>query len=76
MTDMPKNLKLVCTKDEIKSEVTQLLQLIKMKQAEIKILQSAIKHYQDQCDHEGQETGCNYRDGSWGNACPTCQYSY
>ena len=70
------NLKIPCTKEEIKSEISVLRKLREQKQSEMNLINVAIQHYQKQCDHKGQRTGCNERDGSWGAPCPTCGYSY
>lgn len=70
------SLKSVVNKQEIKSEVEALRSQIKQRQSEIDLLKHAIQHYQKQCDHAGQVTGSNERDGCWGNPCPTCGYSY
>lgn len=60
----------------IKAETAKLRNEIATRLAEIKVLQSAIQSYVSQCKHKGQKTGSNERDGSWGNPCPTCGYSY
>lgn len=73
---MELTLKIPCTKQEIAAETKRLRKEIKIRRSEIETLQMAVKHYQSQCDHEGQKTGCNQRDGNWGNPCPTCGYSY
>jgi hypothetical protein len=70
------NLKMHCTKDEIKSEVERFINEIKIRKSEVEMLRKAVGHYRDLCDHEGQKTGYNDRDGDWGNPCPTCGYSY
>lgn len=69
-------LKIPVTKEEIKEQVEKLRLEIKIRKSEIDVLSQAIKHYQSQCEHAGQVTGCNDRDGSWGSPCPTCGYSY
>lgn len=73
---MELNLKLPCTKEEIKTEVDKLANQIRQRESEIKLLRTAIQHYQNQCDHVGQKTGYNERDGGWGSPCPTCGYAY
>lgn len=73
---MELNLKIPCTKDEIKEELKKLREEVIIREGELKMLRTAIKHYQSQCDHKGQKTGHNERDGSWGSPCPTCGYSY
>ncbi len=70
------NLKAPVTKTEIKSEIAALRAEISAREADLKLLRQAVRHYQSQCDHRGQKTGHNERDGSWGNPCPTCGYSY
>lgn len=65
-------LKFPCNNDEIKAEVGSLREMLKQRQAEIEMLRHAIKHYQNQCDHPGQVTGYNERDGSWASPCPVC----
>lgn len=69
-------LKLPCTKEEIKEELKVLRAEIEIRESELSLLRSAVGHYQRQCDHKGQKTGYNERDGSWGNPCPTCGHSY
>lgn len=49
---------------------------IKARNAELAILRTMLNQVQSYCKHEGQQTGYNERDGSWGNPCPTCGYSY
>lgn len=73
---MQLTLKLPCTKEGIKEETEKLRQEISVRSAEINMLRQAIKHYQGQCTHPGQVTGMNERDGSWGNPCKICGYSY
>ena len=73
---MQLTLKIPCTETEIKEETTKLKQEISIRTAEINMLRQAIGHYQKQCTHSGQVTGMNERDGSWGNPCPICGYSY
>lgn len=67
-------------KSEIKREARRLMALLRDEDARHKAARSAlvvqIQAVRGQCDHKGQETGYNERDGSWGNACPTCGYSY
>ena len=70
------NLKAPATDLEIRTEVSQFRDRIAVLQSEIALLQQGIRHYQRQCMHVGQVTGRNERDGSWGNPCPTCGYSY
>ena len=70
------NLKAPVTKEQIKKELAKLRAEIAKREADLKLLRQAVKHYQDQCDHAGQKTGYNERDGSWGNPCPTCGYNY
>lgn len=70
------SLKAPVTKAEIKKEVADFSNQIKLLQADIEVLRLGIQHYRKQCDHKGQVTGMNERDGSWGNPCPTCGYSY
>ncbi len=69
-------LKLPVTKAEITSELQILRNEVAIRKNEINLLSAAIQHYIKQCDHKGQKTGWNERDGSWGNPCPTCGYSY
>ncbi len=69
-------LKIPCTEEEIKLETEKLRNQIFKLSSEEKLLRQAIKHYQSLCDHKGQKTGYNDRDGSWGSPCPTCGYSY
>jgi hypothetical protein len=76
MAKLNLTLKSPATKTQIKAEIKKLLALLAERQAEVKLLRNAIGHYQNQCDHKGQKTGFNERDGSWGNPCPTCGYSY
>lgn len=83
MSEVRLNLRTGCTRDEIAAEIKSLRQQIDPRrsqiaeiQGEISTLMLGVKHYQRQCKHEGQETGHNERDGSWGNPCPTCGYSY
>lgn len=64
------------TNEQIKTEVRKLQAEIEIRSGEIKVLQQAISYYRNQCKHEGQKTGHNERDGSWGNPCPTCGYAY
>lgn len=70
------NLKAPVTKEQIKRELAKLLAEIARRESDLKLLRQAVKHYQGQCDHAGQVTGSNERDGNWGNPCPTCGYSY
>lgn len=44
--------------------------------SELKIASSMLKQVYEYCDHAGQQTGYNERDGGWGSPCPTCGYSY
>lgn len=69
-------LKMPVTDEEIKAECEALGEQIRIRNSEIEMLAKGIKHYQSLCKHVGQKTGCNERDGSWGNPCPTCGYSY
>lgn len=64
------------SKAVIKREMKKLRAQVDEREAEIQILRQAMQHYVKQCDHKGQRTGHNERDGSWGNPCPTCGYSY
>ncbi len=73
---MKLSLKAPATNDQIKKEVEKLSAEIDKRKAEIKMLWAGVKHYQDQCDHPGQVTGRNEREGSWGSPCPICGYSY
>ena len=73
---MELTLKIPCTKEEIKSEIAKLLHEIEIRDSETEILRHAIDHYQRQCDHKGQKTGYNDRDGSWAAPCPTCGHTY
>ncbi len=70
------DLKLPADDATIRSEVDRLTAEIRYRQGEIEILSSAIQHYRKQCKHLRQVTGRNERDGSWGNPCPVCGYSY
>lgn len=70
------NLKLPATEDEIATETKRLFAEVRVRKVEIDMLYAAIAHYQRQCKHPGQITGSNERDGSWGNPCPVCGYSY
>ncbi len=69
-------LRIPVDKETIKAEIAKLRPQIEARKSEIKMLSEAIRHYQNQCDHAGQVTGHNERDGSWGNPCPTCGYGY
>jgi hypothetical protein len=70
------NLKAIADPDMIKTETSRFRQMIQERQAEIKLLRSAMEHYQKQCTHPGQKTGYNERDGSWANPCPVCGESH
>jgi prefoldin subunit 5 len=70
------NLKAPVTKEQIKKELEKIRAEIKKREGELKLLRAAVQHYQSQCDHAGQQTGHNERDGSWANPCPTCGYNY
>lgn len=70
------SLKIPVTEEEIKKEVKELTEQIAVREAEARVLREAVRHYQKQCSHPGQVTGNNDRDGSWGNPCPVCGYSY
>lgn len=70
------SLKAPASKEEIKQEIANFNSQITLLQADIDILRLGIQHYRKQCDHKGQRTGMNDRDGSWGAPCPTCGYSY
>lgn len=70
------NLKMPVSNEQIKKEVSKLEAELKKRQSEIDLLRKAIDHYQGLCKHPGQKTGHNERDGSWGNPCPVCGYSY
>lgn len=74
----PMNIDLKLPADEatIRSETKALLEEIQTKRAEIAMLKQALGIYQKQCKHPGQVTGHNNRDGSWGNPCPVCGWSY
>lgn len=69
-------LKAPASEAEIKEEIAKLRAKIAGRRSEIEMLCKAVKHYQDQCSHPGQVTGYNERDGSWGNPCKVCGYSY
>ena len=73
---MELNIKMCCTNEEIKERVTELSKEIEQRKSEIDLLRTALDVYRRQCKHIGQKTGYNERDGSWGNPCPTCGYSY
>jgi len=73
---MELNIKVPCTDEEIKTEISILNAKIKEREIELKTLRLARECYQEQCSHKGQKTGCNERDGSWGNPCPICGYSF
>lgn len=60
----------------IKRETQKLRKQIDIRQAEIKLLVEALRHYQRTCKHPGQKTGYNERDGSWANPCPVCGESH
>jgi hypothetical protein len=57
-------------------KAAKLMKQIKDKETEIKVLNVQLEALQDACDHKGQQTGYNERDGAWGNPCPKCGYSY
>ena len=67
-----KTLELPTTNEEIRAETKRIGREIKEHQAAVKMLVTHLRLIQDQCDHKGQETGFNERDGSWANPCPTC----
>jgi hypothetical protein len=69
-------LKLPVTEAEIKAYTTKLWNEITLRNSEIQLLHDAIKHYQKQCKHPGQQTGYNERDGDWANVCSICGYSH
>ena len=69
-------LKMPCSDQEIKEEITKLFAEINIRQSENELLSKAVKHYQSLCNHPGQETGYNERDGSWANPCPICRESH
>lgn len=73
---MELNLKIPASNEEIKAEIAALNNQIKQRTTETELLRYAVGHYRKFCKHEGQVTGRNDRDGSWGNPCPTCGYSY
>jgi hypothetical protein len=64
------------TNVQIKVAVETLNSEIQARQSELNILKTMRSQCQQYCKHEGQQTGYNERDGSWGNPCPTCGYSY
>lgn len=65
-------LKIPVTNDEIKEETSILRQQIALRDSEIQLLRDAIRHYQKQCTHPGQQTGYNEREGNWATPCPIC----
>lgn len=69
-------LKAPADKATIKAEIAKFRGEIARRETEIEILREGIEHYERQCDHAGQKTGYNERDGSWANPCPTCGYCY
>ncbi len=73
---MELTLKIPADEETIRREVKILSDAIDLRLSEIDILSTGVKHYQKQCKHPGQVTGSNERDGSWGNPCPVCGYSY
>ena len=58
-----------------KAEIDKLSKEIKKKQAEIKLLQKAIEHYMNLCDHKGMYRGTD-RGGGPDGYCSKCGYSY
>lgn len=63
-------------KEKIREEYQRLHAELKRLDYERDGVVDLIRMIQKGCDHKGQVTGCNERDGSWGNPCPTCGYSY
>jgi hypothetical protein len=71
------NLKIPVTAEEIKREIGKLTCEIKIRQQEIKVFQTGIKHYRNQCEHKDQVVTYDNDGGiSSGPPCPTCGYSY
>ena len=69
---MELNLKLPCTKEEIKNETDKLRSQIHRRESELELLRIAMRHYQKQCDHKEQKTGYNEFRGNWSDPCPIC----
>lgn len=63
-------------KDQIPHEVARLEAKLYELGEEQKLLRRLLKSVQDCCDHKGQKTGYDPREGNWGNPCPTCRWSY
>lgn len=62
--------------ETIKRETSKLSSEIALKKREIEVMRAAIQQYQKMCNHPGQETGYNERDGSWANPCSICGESH
>ena len=73
---MDLNIKIGASEEEIKEATKKLSDEIALRQFEIEQLRLAIGVYRKQCKHTNQKKGYNERDGSWGNPCPVCGYSY
>lgn len=63
-------------KARIPEEVRKIRERIQGIDAEKEVLLTMLRTIQKGCDHNGQVTGYNERDSSWGNPCPTCGYYY
>ncbi len=63
-------------KDQIPNEVRRLSDEVKKSKAVMDLACKLLDLVRGCCDHAGQVTGSNDRDGSWGNPCPTCGYSF
>lgn len=67
------NLVMPATEEQIREATVEYRAMIATREAEIKMLRTAIAHYQNQCSHPEQS---NERDGPWANPCKICGESH
>ena len=63
---------LPASKEIIQEKVQEYRELIKEREEEIRLYLHAITYYQGLCQHEGQTSGYNVRDGHWTTDCTVC----
>ena len=59
-------------KEKIQEICEALMGDLKALSAEQKLTSTLLGMVREGCEHPGQKTGHNERDGSWANPCPIC----
>lgn len=58
--------------EAIPAEVKRLTEIIRSRDADVRVARELLALVRRGCGHEKAERGYNERDGSWMNACPHC----